>query len=65
VAESAEERAVKFLQDRLQNGPVVSEMLFDDAKAAGISRSTLQRALAKLKVDAVKDDGATMMRLPE
>src|SRR5262249_41258169 len=47
--------AKKFLRDVLVNGPVPSNEILEEAEANGISRSTLVRAKADLKIKAKKD----------
>ena len=54
----AERREAKdFLQDRLADGPVKQAELFDEAEAAGLSKSTLQRAKRDLKIASKKGKG--------
>src|SRR5205085_12316 len=63
--------AKTLLDDMLKNGPCSSDEIEETAKANGISRSTLFRAKAELKIKAVKDgplkDGERTWRwhLPE
>ena len=49
--------AKDFLLDRLEGGPVKQTELFEEAEAAGISKSTLQRAKKDLKVISRKGKG--------
>jgi DNA repair protein RadA/Sms len=51
----AREKAEELLQKRLAKGPQQASRLFDDAKAEGISKRTLQRAKKALGVKAKKD----------
>ena len=54
----AERREAKdFLQDRLADGPVKQAELFEEAEAAGLSKSTLQRAKRDLKIASKKGKG--------
>jgi hypothetical protein len=45
------------LRARLANGPVLSEELFEEAKANGISEKTLRRAKDALHVPIGKEQG--------
>lgn len=48
------EEAMKWLRQRLRSGPALATTLTDEAKALGISSSTLDRAKAKLAVQSVR-----------
>ena len=54
----AERREAKaFLLDRLESGPVKQSELFEESEAAGLSKSTLQRAKKDLKIVSRKGKG--------
>jgi len=54
----AERREAKdFLLDRLDAGPVRQTELFEEGEAAGLSKSTLQRAKKDLNIKSVKGKG--------
>jgi hypothetical protein len=58
--------AIDFLRERLKDGPVPSAMVVADAKAAGISEGTLERARYELRVEARKSKwtGGWCLELP-
>jgi RecA-family ATPase len=62
--DSALDRAVQFLRERLAAGPVSSGEVNTEAKEALISKGTLYRAANKIGVKSDKDGFITMLRLP-
>ena len=49
------DQAIRFLSDRLSQGPVPVHELFADAGSRGIAFRTLRRAKQRLGVQAIKD----------
>jgi putative DNA primase/helicase len=64
---SARDDAKQFLRDVLAKGAVSSNEIAEEAEANGISRATLFRAKAELKIKAKKDGvkGGWVWQLPE
>jgi putative DNA primase/helicase len=64
---TARDDAKQFLLDLLARGPVSSNEIVEEAEANGISRTTLFRAKAYLKIKAKKDGvkGGWVWHLPE
>jgi len=56
--DSAKGDAVRHLMDVLKSGPVRSPVVYDGAKAAGISKRTLERARGALDVRSVMVEGS-------
>lgn len=61
---SALDDAMAFLDNVLGNGPVPSQKVIAEAKAAGIKKRTLDRAKAALKVQSIKPGGQWCWILP-
>ena len=64
-SQMTEEEQVQFLKGLLAHGPVLSTVVLEKAKAAGIAERTLNRAKQHLGIQSDRVDGKWHWHLPE